>query len=64
MGNASIIEVNLTKDWFDDSKGNLKDKIVGIHCEILANVMKCYQDGQTIKISLFEESSEKIINLF
>ena len=64
MGNASIIEVNLTKDWFDESKGNLKDKIVGIHCEILANVMKCYQDGQTIKISLFEESSEKLLIYF
>ena len=43
---------------------NLKDKIVGIHCEILANVMKCYQDGQTIKISLFEESSEKLLIYF
>ena len=64
MGNASIIEVNLTRDWFDNSKGNLSNKIVGIHCEILANVMKCYQDGQTIKISLFEESSERLLIYF
>ena len=26
--------------------------------------MKCYQDGQTIKISLFEESSERLLIYF
>ena len=64
MGNASIVEVNLNRDWFDNSKGNLDNKLVGIHCEILANVMKCYQEGQSIKISLYEESTEELIIYF
>jgi proliferating cell nuclear antigen PCNA len=64
LGNASIVEVNLNRDWFDNSKGNLDNKLVGIHCEILANVMKCYQEGQSIKISLYEESTEELIIYF
>lgn len=58
------LELNLTPDWFDKSKVNDKEYNIGINCEILANVFRCLEPEQSIKITYMENSTEELLVYF
>ena len=58
------LELNLTPEWFDKSKVNDKEYNIGINCEILANVFRCLEPEQSIKITYMENSTEELLVYF
>ena len=61
-GHCCLFELILKEDWFDEFKTN-KNYTLGLNCELLAKVLNCLEQNQTIKMNYTEDRDNLFISL-
>jgi len=60
---VAIFELYLMSEWFTSYECSV-DVVMGVHCEVIGNILNCLADGQIMKWSYMHDSSEKLLIYF